>query len=344
MTDLLLLATDLLTKQLSEPAPIQVQPAPVAYQLNNGTPSVQSPLASIATPSGGPPEPMLPPLGEASRYLPHLSQEQSPEPGNSNSPTSSRHISNPILHMRIAPKPVSGPQLYRQRLAALGSGRVYTNLPPHSFWSHWTSATEQPSYQDWKSLLAQEARAIAFGQGSNRLGVLLGDSISMWFPCEGLPKGRLWLNQGISGDTTAGILSRLDAFSQTRPDIIYVMAGINDLRRGKSDRHVLTNLQRIMGQLREQHPQARIAVQSILPTRLASIPNSRIRHLNQEIAAIAGREGAFYLDIHSWFTNPEGNLRRDLTTDGLHLNPEGYSVWQWALMRAESWMALNPTI
>lgn len=344
MTDLLLLAADLLTKQFSEPAQTQIQPDPEAYQFNNGLSSAQSLLASVAAPSAGPPEPMLPPLREASRYLPHLPEEPSRDPGSFNSSATSPQIGNPILHLRIAAAPVSGPQLYRQRLAALGSGRVYTSLPPHSFWSHWTSATEQPSYQDWKSLLAREAGAIAFGQGSNRLGVLLGDSISMWFPCEGLPKGRLWLNQGISGDTTAGILARLGAFSETRPDIIYVMAGINDLRRGKSDRHVLTNLRQIMQGLKQQHPQARIAVQSILPTRLASIPNSRIRHLNQEIAAIAGREGVFYLDIHSWFTNPDGNLRRDLTTDGLHLNPQGYSVWRWALMRAESWMALTPTI
>ena len=340
MTDFLLLATDLLTKQISEPA--QIEPAPEIYELNNAAPSRESMLASIAAPSEGPPEPMLPPLREASRYLPPMPEEQSRKLGSSNS--SSGQISNPILHMRIAAKPVSGPQLYSQRLAALGVGRVYTHLPAHSFWSHWTSATEQPSYQEWKSLLAREARAIALGQGSNKLGVLLGDSISMWFPSEGLPKDRLWLNQGISGDTTAGILARLGAISQTRPDIIYVMAGVNDLRRGKSDRHVLTNLRSIMRQLRQQHPQARIAVQSILPTRLASIPNSRVRHLNQQIAAIAGQEGAFYLDIHSWFANPEGQLRQDLTTDGLHLNPQGYSVWRWALMRAESWMALNPTI
>ncbi|MFE1745409.1 GDSL-type esterase/lipase family protein [Coleofasciculus sp. H7-2] len=245
-------------------------------------------------------------------------------------------------------KPASGSQLFYQRLAALKAGKIYTRLPADSFQSYWANKAgtkalsfQKPSYEQWKRLLAKEARAVAEGQGSNRLSVLVGDSLSLWFPQERLPGGSLWLNQGISGDNSRGILKRLSAFSQTRPDVIYVLAGINDLRQGATDETILDNLRQIVRRLRQEHPSSSIIVQSILPTRINTIPNRRIRNLNQQLAILAQQQGAGYLDIHSRFSDVEGNLRLDLTTDGLHLSSRGYEVWQSALQQAESVIALN---
>ncbi|QFS45495.1 G-D-S-L family lipolytic protein [Nostoc sphaeroides CCNUC1] len=230
----------------------------------------------------------------------------------------------------------SGNQLYYQRLAALKTGQIYTRVNSDSLQSLWESIKKrQLTYDDWKSLLALEARAIAQGQGANHLSILVGDSLSMWFPREKLPAGKLWLNQGISGDTSSGVLKRLGAFSATRPDVIYVMAGINDLRKGASDDTILRNYRRIIRRLRQTHPKAQIIVQSILPTRLAKISNSRIRHINIQLTLIAKQQGANYLNIYSWFTDMEGNLRPELTTDGLHLSQEGYDVWRSALQQIE---------
>ncbi|MEH2085511.1 SGNH/GDSL hydrolase family protein [Nostoc sp.] len=230
----------------------------------------------------------------------------------------------------------SGNQLYYQRLAALKTGQIYTRVDSDNLQSLWESIKKrQLTYDDWKSLLTLEARAIAQGQGANHLSILVGDSLSMWFPREKLPAGKLWLNQGISGDTSSGVLKRLGAFSATRPDVIYIMAGINDLRKGASDETILHNYRRIVRRLRQTHPKAQIIVQSILPTRLPKISNSRIRHLNIQLTVIAKQEGANYLNIYSWFTDMEGNLRPELTTDGLHLSQEGYDVWRTALQQIE---------
>lgn len=134
-------------------------------------------------------EPSLPSLPAATAYLPAVN------------------------HYGIQPS--SGAQLYQQRWMTLRSGTIYTRLPASSFHEAWQSASRQPTYQQWRRLLRLEAQAVANGQGNNRLSVLLGDSLSLWFPRERLPAGRLWLNQGISGDTTAGILRRLGDFAQT---------------------------------------------------------------------------------------------------------------------------------
>ncbi len=231
---------------------------------------------------------------------------------------------------------LSGSQLYYQRLADLKTGQANKGVDDHSWQSLSASAKkEQLTYEDWKNLLALEAKALAQTQGTNHLSILVGDSLSMWFPKEKLTADKLWLNQGISGDTSGGVLKRLVAFSATRPDVIYVMVGINDLRKGISDQVILRNHRQIMRRLRQNHPKAEIIIQSILPTHLPTISNSRIRHLNAQLAVIAKEEGANYQNIHSWFTDFEGNLRFDLTTDGLHLSPQGYDVWRAAIEQIE---------
>lgn len=231
---------------------------------------------------------------------------------------------------------VNGVQMYYQRLAALKTGQIYTRVDDSNLDSLWESAEKaQLTYEDWKNLLVMEARAIASGQGKNRLSILLGDSLSMWFPKEKLPHGKFWLNQGISGDTSQGVLKRLSAFSSTQPEIIYLMVGINDLRKGSSDQSILINHHQIISRLRKNHPNTKIIVLSILPVRLKTISSSRIRHLNTQLSLIAKRQGANYLDIHHWFTDTDGNIRNELTTDGLHLSSAGYQVWQAALQQTE---------
>ena len=199
----------------------------------------------------------------------------------------------------------------------------------------------QLSYQDWIDILGREAKAKASQQPQN-LSIIAGDSLSRWFPDHLLPQERIWLNQGISGETSSGLLKRLSLFDQTQPEIIFVMIGVNDLLRGVPDDQLLANQQEIMRYLRRSHPQSQIVFQSILPhagasaswegrDRLLKLSNIRIRELNRKLAAIASTEGVNYLDLYPLFVNEQGNLRPSLTTDGLHLNYQGYIVWRSAL-------------
>jgi lysophospholipase L1-like esterase len=197
------------------------------------------------------------------------------------------------------------------------------------------------NYDRWVSLLYQEAAALASSPPEN-LSILAGDSLSLWFPEKLLPKEQNWLNQGISGDTSEGLSKRLDAWSGLNPKRIFVLIGINDLLRGTTPATVLDNERQILRQLKQAHPQSQIVVQSVLPhrggeaawegrDRLLKIPNEQIRSLNLALQAIAKEEGVYFLNLHPLFTDPNGFLRRELTTDGLHLNPQGYLVWSTAI-------------
>ncbi|TVQ16204.1 MAG: G-D-S-L family lipolytic protein [Leptolyngbya sp. DLM2.Bin15] len=199
----------------------------------------------------------------------------------------------------------------------------------------------QLAYQEWLGILQQEAQSIA-ERAPDNLSILAGDSISLWFPPEILPPEQQWLNQGISGETSSGLLARLYLFDDTRPDQIFVMIGINDLIQGIDADIVLKQHQAIIQDLKQQHPRAEIIVQSILPhagdqatwegrDRLLRIPNTVIREVNDQLQAIAEQEKVEYLDLYPLFADPSGHLMPQLTTDGLHLSEQGYWVWRSAL-------------
>jgi lysophospholipase L1-like esterase len=197
------------------------------------------------------------------------------------------------------------------------------------------------SYEDWVALLRTEAQVVVDKRPDN-LAILMGDSLSQWFPPELLPKNLEWLNQGISGEGTFGLLRRLKVIDRTEPQLILVMIGINDLIRGESEETLVANQLEIVRSLKQAHPNSKIILQSILPhsdeqstwerrDRLLAVPNPKIQKINQRLQIIAKEQKIYYLDLYPLFSDAQGKLKLDLTTDGLHLNPVGYQVWSIAL-------------
>ncbi len=197
------------------------------------------------------------------------------------------------------------------------------------------------TYKQWEDVLRSEANIAAIKR-PQRLTILAGDSLSLWFPTELLPEQREWLNQGISGETSEGLWKRLDLFDKTQPETILVMIGINDFVKGISDEDILENHRKITAYLQKKHPQAQLVIQSILPhggenatwegrDKLLAISNHRIRELNEKLKNLATKANIKYLDLHPLFVDNQGNLRNELSTDGLHLSKQGYLVWRSAL-------------
>lgn len=197
------------------------------------------------------------------------------------------------------------------------------------------------SYQQWVEVLKQEAAAAAVRKPSH-LTVLLGDSLSLWFPGELMPGRRMWINQSISGERTKGLLNRLDLFKGNDVESIFLMIGINDLIWGEKDEDIVENYKKIVRELKQDHPNTQIVVQSILPhggeistwesrDKLLALPSERIIAMNKALEKIARDNNAYYLDLYPIFVTGDGHLRPDLTTDGLHLNREGYLVWRSAI-------------
>jgi lysophospholipase L1-like esterase len=215
-----------------------------------------------------------------------------------------------------------------------------------------TASSQRLNYDQWLAILTKEAKAAAKNK-PDRLMILAGDSLSLWFPSELLPSDYLWLNQGISGESSTGLLKRLKIFAQTNPQAIFVMIGINDLTKGVSDQDLIEHYSQMIKELRQTHPNSKVVMQSVLPhadesivtaenrQQLLKISNDRIYKINRKLAEMARAAGASYLNLQPIFSDEKGFLRSELTTDGLHLSQQGYLVWRSALQTFDDQMMLG---
>jgi acyl-CoA thioesterase-1 len=66
------------------------------------------------------------------------------------------------------------------------------------------------------------------------------------------------INAGVSGDTTAGGLGRLD-YWLSKPIAVFVLElGINDIMRGVPPQTIATNLQSIINKVKSKYPQVKL--------------------------------------------------------------------------------------
>src|SRR5438105_5617872 len=61
--------------------------------------------------------------------------------------------------------------------------------------------------------------------------VMLGDSLTEGAPWRELTGCADLVNRGIGGDTTSGVLARLDEVLKLKPRAIFLMIGVNDISR-----------------------------------------------------------------------------------------------------------------
>lgn len=165
--------------------------------------------------------------------------------------------------------------------------------------------------------------------------VFLGNSItdgSEWSELLQNPKAK---NRGISGDTSEGVLFRLQQVTRLEPAKVFLLIGINDLSRNISPDTVFVNICRIVSRIRTQSPKTKVYVQSILPVNntFKSFGNHtsrtpQVKELNERLKNICPKLGAEYVDLFNELRNPNDDLLNPMyTNDGLHLVGEGYKAW-----------------
>ncbi len=168
--------------------------------------------------------------------------------------------------------------------------------------------------------------------------VLLGSSHLEWFDTTRFLPGRRIVNRGIASDRLGignrGILHRLDiSVFQCQPAFILFNNGVNDLgelwRTGEPSLNAIIDAYtRVIAKIRAGVPDVPVLIVNELPTtgRFAEL-NPLIRQLNPHIARTADCHGCRHMDFHREVVNEAGLLRGELTTDGLHLNDDGYALF-----------------
>lgn len=165
--------------------------------------------------------------------------------------------------------------------------------------------------------------------------VFIGDSITeSWTPLFGdLFPGKSYVGRGVSGQTTAQILTRFQRdVVALRPRVVVILAGTNDIAENGGPvtlEMIEDNIASMTDIARAHH--VRVVLSSVLPVldypwRKGLQPAPKIRALNAWLKSYASHNGAVYLDYYSAVVDSAGGFRADLTRDGVHPNLAGYQV------------------
>jgi lysophospholipase L1-like esterase len=121
--------------------------------------------------------------------------------------------------------------------------------------------------------------------------VMLGDSITEWTDWNALLLPSFDVaNRGIRGDTTDGVLERIDSIIAIHPRCVAVMLGVNDLLAKRSVQQLLQNYSAVVDRLSANG--STVIVQSTLATsqNYASL-NASVIDANRSLAEMCRRSG-----------------------------------------------------
>jgi beta-glucosidase len=168
--------------------------------------------------------------------------------------------------------------------------------------------------------------------------LFLGDSIT-----QGWGESDTWkrhyaprnaANFAIGGDRTQHLLWRLDhgELEGLAPKIAVVLIGTNNIGNATVD-EIADGVKAVVERLRSKLPKTRILLLGIFPRGLriggevAAMPDPRVGEVNRRIQKLAADKTIRFLDLEPVFLDGEGNIRKELMPDYLHLSDEGYRAW-----------------
>jgi lysophospholipase L1-like esterase len=147
-------------------------------------------------------------------------------------------------------------------------------------------------------------------------------------------------NRGIGGDTTQGLLTRLEeSVFGLKPKLVVLQMGTNDFPVLKlSPEQSLKNLQLVVQQILSVQSRIKIVLVSVYPIHEPTLnfkrkaedyrTNARIRVINAGLKEIAG---VHFVNVFDLLLDAQGQLNMNFSRDGLHLNAKGYEVVAAAL-------------
>ena len=143
-----------------------------------------------------------------------------------------------------------------------------------------------------------------------------------------------YINRGIGGQTTPQMLLRFKQdVINLNPAIVFILAGTNDIagNTGPANQEMITNNIFSMAELSICF-NIKVVLSSILPVdkypwadHIKEVPET-ISKINQQLKLFSQKHDTLYIDYYSSMVGENRGLKKEYTTDGVHLNKEGYDV------------------
>lgn len=129
------------------------------------------------------------------------------------------------------------------------------------------------------------------------------------------------INAGVSGETSAGGLTRIDLLLSQQIDVFVLELGANDILRGISPQHTAANLQGIVDKVKKRYPEAKMLLLGMeLPAWIPGTLVADFRRIFRQVAQhndmalvpfmLDGVAGVRHLNLH----------------DGIHPTAAGYRI------------------
>lgn len=184
--------------------------------------------------------------------------------------------------------------------------------------------------------------------GQGKAIVFFGDSLTAGFgldPAQAFPaliqekiKKRGWgfqvVNAGLSGETTAGGLRRIEWILQRPIDVFVLELGANDGLRGLPVEQAKENLQTIMDRVREKYPSARVVLAGMrIPSNLGREYVTQFRDIFPELAK------KNRVPLIPFLLEGVGGIPALNLPDGIHPAPGGHKI-----VAENVWKVLEPVL
>ncbi len=176
--------------------------------------------------------------------------------------------------------------------------------------------------------------------------VFLGDSITDFYDLEKFYPDMPVVNSGINANRTTHILDDMyNRVYKYNPSKVFILIGVNDIIDDKDATEITTNIREIVDGIQDNRKYAEIYVESIYPVNNTDDEkvdlemvnvlrnNEKIKNINKEIKKMCKEKKITYIDLYSKLVDDNDQLNIDYTTEGLHLNNEGYKVVTDELMK-----------
>ena len=184
-----------------------------------------------------------------------------------------------------------------------------------------------PEFREaWSRQVKQDQGAVVF----------LGDSITQGWgkDFKGQFPGMKLANRGIGGDTTRGMLIRLEEdVLALNPSAIVLLLGTNDIEVEIAPDAIGRNFDKIIAAIKARHPKVPIVLCRMFPSSpTKNRPKETIEQVNALYeATVKGDPQVTVLDTWTLFADETGNADPKWFKDLLHLNPDGYRRWAASL-------------
>lgn len=189
---------------------------------------------------------------------------------------------------------------------------------------------EVKEVQDWKIqndpyYKHRKSQFDVLSQNEKYKTIMLGDSITDEGSWDELLNNDTIQNRGISGDTTDGVLDRLNSINKNIKQV-FIMIGVNDIMRGRDLDVIFANYLKIIQTFKDKN--IKVYIQSTLyigETRKANF-NPKVEELNRRLEKYAGENQITFINLNPIFA-PQKVLKKEFTSDDLHLNGIAYKLW-----------------